>query len=259
MVAEYEQFSIARNHILSVNPSLRTAEKWGKCVCLPLDIPRFDYPDLTLWFFENCRKLELRPSMTTVDPEYISSSVDGIDLIADDTSNPILQQPHDWVKNKRDEFFTEFSHIHEHILDSFPIKKLYGMRLWSSTRNITLHREVPHFVDYPGSFRVMLFDRNPQQTLHVVPVLPDHDVTNLVKTPVPVLPETNSFAWNNLRSKHGSDHNPAHRKVLLIIENYTLDVDRYHDLMKRSLKKYEQHALFDRYDKHDYVDTSVYT
>jgi hypothetical protein len=89
----------------------------------------------------------------------------------------------------------------------------------------------------------MLYDENPEQTLGLIRSLPDSNLRLSDKFMLPRLEETNSFAWNNLRTKHGSTYNPAYRKILIIIERYNLDIDKYHNLMERSVNKFKDYLL----------------
>jgi hypothetical protein len=100
----------------------------------------------------------------------------------------------------------------------------------------------------------MLYDTNPVQTLKLAECLPDHpEDAELLKIPIPRLAETNSVVWNNLRTKHGSFFVEPFRKIILIIDRYELDVERYHELMERSVEKYNNHLMISDRNLNDFI------
>ena len=62
----------------------------------------------------------------------------------------------------------------------------------------------------------MIHDDNPSPTLHIEEFKPDTNIPEPnTKKYIPNLEDTNSFVWNNLRTRHGSDFHPGNRKILL--------------------------------------------
>ena len=136
----------------------------------------------------------------------------------------------------------------------FPFQHLEKITCWSSNKAVSWHRDHGRWTDNPSSFRIIIHDENPSQTLYVAEHRPDTKLDISNKFPIPRLDETNSFVWNNLRLQHGSEFIPGHRKILLILARYKLDQDRYHDLMERSVKKYKDNILMSNYKISDFVN-----
>ena len=83
----------------------------------------------------------------------------------------------------------------------------------------------------------MLYDENDKETLAIQEDRPGV-TSNFPRLDLVRSPDTNSFAWNNLRSRHGSTYDASKRKILLIASPGELDLDRYEDLLERSVAKY---------------------
>jgi hypothetical protein len=100
----------------------------------------------------------------------------------------------------------------------------------------------------------MLYDQNIAKTLSLSECLPDqeHDLTT--EFPIPKILDTNSFAWNNLRVKHGSFFIPNVRKIILILDWYELDVDKYNKLMQRSVEKYKNYIMHSKKNLNDFIN-----
>jgi hypothetical protein len=88
--------------------------------------------------------------------------------------------------------------------------------------------------------RIKLFDRNPQETLQLLTdPIKEHNNTYIS---LPRTEESNSYAWNNLRTKHSSTWSPTARKILFIWRDKletTQQVNQYVDLLDRSIAKYQ--------------------
>ena len=245
-------FTQKRKEQLDSTPKLQQTEQWGEYNYIPLDIPRFDYPELVDWFFEKCqptyKKIADIASANYGDGSV--SSFDAVDVLArNETDHRDI-----WTLNVQQEFLTKFSHIYERILSEFPFKSLDRIRFWSSTDNIVFHRDHTKFIDYPSSFRIMLYDTNLIPTLSLVPSLPDTPNEFAGLFPIKSIPETNSFVWNNLRTKHGSNYIPPFKKIVIILDRYDLDIDRYNDLMVRSVEKFKSHAMISNHSLESFVN-----
>lgn len=236
---EYNFFTERRRwQLTGWDSRMPEVERWGNYCYTPLDIPRIESTDLVEWFFENSKP-------TVKLKEDIANKDTGIPVFnsIDIFPSGKIDNMEYWSINNRPDFLIKFKNIQDQIMEYFPVKEITQMRMWSSNMNIMWHRDHTRFTDNPNSFRIMLHDENPEQTLGVVKALPDSYLNLNDKFLIPRLPETNSFAWNNLRTKHGSSHNPAYRKILIIIERYNLDIDKYHNLMERSVEKFKEHVL----------------
>lgn len=220
------------------DPRMPEVEQWGKYCFTPLDIPRIESDELVDWFFKNSK-----PSVKL--KEDIANKSTGVPVFnsVDIFPTGVEDNMEFWSINSRPDFLTKFKHIQDQLLEYFPVREITQMRMWSSNMNIMWHRDQTRFTDNPNSFRIMLHDENPEQTLGIVKSLPDTPLDLANKFLIPRLAETNSFAWNNLRTKHGSDYNPKYRKILIIIERYDLDIDKYHALMERSVNKFKDYLL----------------
>jgi len=245
---EKEVFSARRLEQLKYNPELITTEQWGNHCCVPLDIPRYDYPEIVSWFFDKAKPVYKLKS-DIANPEYGMTNFDSVDIFITDKI-----EDHIWSVNPQQEFLTLFPNIVERILKDFPLKSIRKLILWSSHKHVRFHRDHTKFVDYPSSFRIMLYDENPIQTLSLEECLPDQKSTMVNQFAIPRLTDTNSFVWNNLRTQHGSFFLPNFRKIILIIDWYELDVPRYHELLERSVVKYNNRIMFSDKNLNDFVN-----
>lgn len=125
--------------------------------------------------------------------------------------------------------------------------------IWSSIGTVWPHRDQGPWRDLPFSFRAMLYDENPKSTLYLAEVLPDQRIDKNKVFPLPRLLDTNTFAWNNLRTKHGSTYEHPHRKILLIFGNTQMNTKKLEDLYERSIAKYEQFTMKSTLGLNDFV------
>ena len=93
------------------------------------------------------------------------------------------------------------------------------------------------YAEHHTIFRIKLFDNNPFETLklHLSPMDKQEVETYRFKVPA----DTNSWVWNNLRTKHGSFYDPSKRKILLILSTFNIDWKKYDSLLERSVSKFE--------------------
>lgn len=245
---EKDFFTQKRKEQLNRWPELSVLEQWGKYFFVPLNIPKIENPQLVDWYFKNCKptyKLE----KDIANPFTNVSAFDSIDVI------PHNEEQHDiWSLNLKPEFMIEFKDVYDQLLEYFPFKKINRIRLWSSTSAISYHRDHTRFVDFPGAFRIMLYDENPQQTLGIMQSDPEESFNFKQRFLIPRLPDTNSYVWNNLRSKHGSTYSKEFKKILIILDRYELDVPRYEELMKKSIDKYQDYSFIDNKEIKHYIN-----
>ena len=110
------------------------------------------------------------------------------------------------------------------------------------------HRDDSYYFDTPLSFRLMIHDENPQPTLFF---LDRHN-----KKHYPDWSKTNSFVFNNLRLRHGSNYDPNYRKCIFVFWRYVLDIKKYRDLLERSISKFQDKLIVDTSPTSNYIDYS---
>lgn len=247
---EKDFFTSKRNELLKNNPELIKAEQWGKYCYVPLDIPKFDCPDIVEWFFQNNKPTTKISADIATDYTGGKPTFDAVDIMPTGDTN----QDDIWSLNVRQDFLTTFPDFYNKIIEYFPFKRIHRIRLWASKENVIYHRDHTKFLDCPGAFRIMLHDTNPISTLSLIDTLPDspNDFGTLFR--LPRINDTNCFAWNNLRTKHGSMFNTNYRKIVVILDRWDLDIDKYIDLMSRSVAKYDNYTMQSKRNLTDYVN-----
>jgi hypothetical protein len=248
------------NHISSVrteqisnffnnNPKVLDLEKkYGKYLYVPLDLPKFELPDEAYfldWWNNHCS-----------DSSNVSQSPQcwgGHGFKAFETIDLISKIGDDWETNmQQDAFKKEFPHLWQQFFDQLPCNDILRITLWSSIKNLPEHRDDSEFIDVPASFRIKLYDNNPEETLFLFdnPRRPyDVGETHML----PKLPDTNAWVWNNLRIKHGSVYNPGHKKILAVIIGAT-NPDQYDELLARSIDKYSDLCIVSKNTIENYVN-----
>jgi len=220
---------------------LEAEKRFGDCLFVPLDIPLIKDDLFVEWYWENAKIInKVRPDIAS--PHTGLNSYISVDIAEE--GSWVLSHEQTWSTNFRTDFSKLFPKLVEQFYEYFPMKKIDSYVIWSSTKSIGAHRDPTIFLDLPSSFRIMLHDENPLPTLYVEEYKAD---TNFpvpdTKKYVPKLENTNSFVWNNLRTKHGSDHTMGQRKILLIFKYFLIDWEKYYSLLDRSIVKYSDHYL----------------
>jgi hypothetical protein len=245
---EKNTFTDKRLEQLRFKPELIDVERWGEYCYIPLDIPRYDYPELVSWYFDRAKTIYKLKS-DIANPEYGMTNFDSVDVFLNNE-----QKDHIWSTNPQQDFLKLFPNLIDRIYNDFPVKSIGTLRFWSSNKAVPWHRDHTKFVDYPSSFRIMLYDQNPVPTLQLSECLPDQSHDPRTEFPVSKIADTNSFAWNNLRLKHGSFFIPNFRKIILIIDRYDLDVDKYKALLQRSVEKYKNYIMHSKKNLNDFIN-----
>lgn len=245
---ERKFFTDRRKENLEVCPDLLETEKWGNHCLVPLDIPRLVFPNLIDWFFQNSAPT-YKIAKDIANNYTGSTAFDAIDVLPTNED----EQADIWTLNIRQDFMIDFKKEYDQIMSYFPFKSISRIRFWSSTKNIMFHRDHTKFVDFPGAFRIILYDENPVQTLNLIHSLPDEPDEMSTSFSIPRLETTNSYAWNNLRTKHGSIFVPGYRKIIIILDRYDIDIDRYEDLLIRSIDRYQNDCLISSRQKNEYL------
>ena len=238
-----------QNSSHEISERLNAENKFRDCLLTPLDIPLIKDEKFVDWFFENRKKIEkLKPDVATPDAGYQNTfySVDVINEKYDLDASV-------WSMNLVPEFNSLFPNLYDQFMEYFPFKSIEKYSFWCSDEAVGPHRDNQCFLDLPASFRVMIHDENPQSTLYVEEYAADS------KTPVPnkfkYLPrmeDTNSYAWSNLRLKHGSNFNVGSSKIIVLFHHYTFDWNKYNNLLDRSIAKYPDHVLTSNLQPEDF-------
>jgi hypothetical protein len=139
------------------------------------------------------------------------------------------------------------------IEELLPFEIIWSVKFMRSTDMVGIHQEGPMTTTmHPREFRIMLFDENPIPTFYLTPIKnritadQSIDIQEAKRTGQKLYmsppKENNSFVFNNETCYHGSDYNPAYSKVIISFRGY-LDLDRYDELMSRSIKKFENQII----------------
>lgn len=221
--------------------------KYGQYCYMPLDVPIITESRLIDWFFDHCKKIvKLKPDVA--DTEYGYSLFNSVNVCLDNryqVNNPV------WSDNQYPNFQNEFPHFYQQMMDLLPLAQIPRFSFWNSTRPIAPHRDHTCMLDMPQSFRIMIYDENPVDTLYL---WEDSDCGGGPKKYVQRLPHTNSYVWNNLRVEHGSDYQPGYRKILLLINNFIPKYQQYGDCIERSAATYSDALLHSTAQLHNFVD-----
>lgn len=233
---------------------LRLEQQYGNYCLVPLDLPKVNISEeFKEWFFEEAKPAtKLKPDVAT--RHYNVSSFLSVD-VSSDTKTPANTklQTSIWSKNYYDHFDKMWPEVYEQLRDILPLTKL-RFSMWSSTENITPHRDEVFFCDIPGEFR-LLVDSNPEPNLFVSEVLPDNTIKEKIQTAaVPTNLETNMFLWNNLRCKHHSTFHNNYKKIIFIFgSQQAIDWKKYETILERSVDKYKDRCMISKNDISDFV------
>jgi hypothetical protein len=231
-------------------------QAYGKYLFVPYDIPRININDIDkfIFYFNNNAKHASKTQSDLSSGTFVATNrtYKTIDSISPDWT-PV------WSLNSMEQTYTEFPEIFEQVHDYMPWVggKNFRWNMWSSSSHVPAHRDHTSMIDAPLAMRVKLFDNNIAETLHLL-TDPIKEHTNKYIT-IPRLSESNSFAWNNLRTKHRSIKSPGRMKVLLIWRDRLItsqQVNQYVDLLDRSIAKYKDtpHLWVDDNSATDYLD-----
>jgi hypothetical protein len=233
-------------------PLLLELEKaYGQYLFVPYDIPKilpYDIEKFVEYFYSNSQRIGKRMADLSGPIQESSPYVS----ISSTTKN---WDGRSFDVKPYEDIYNDFPEIFEQIHDLLPWvgDKDFKWTMWSTDNNVPLHRDIGVMVDAPISARIKLFDTNPFETLtmHLDPI--DKDDSFKKVWPLPIPDETNSFAWNNLRTKHKSIFVPSkdkkkYRKILFIWRgalNSKQQVNQYIDLLDRSIAKYQKETITD--------------
>lgn len=249
-------FEAQRNFMHGSSVYTELEEAYGKYLFVPYDIPRIKINDIDKFvlFFNNNAKHASKTQSDLISGTFPASNrtYRSIDSVTPGWIGI-------WSLNPIEQTYIEFPEIFEQVHDYMPWvgAKNFRWNMWSSASHVPPHRDNTSMVDAPLAMRVKLFDNNDAETLHLV-ADPIKEHTN-IHTNIPKLIETNSFAWNNLRTKHRSFKSIDRMKILLIWRDRLLtdkQVNDYVDLLDRSISKYKDtpHLWIDNNSASDYLN-----
>jgi hypothetical protein len=241
-------FTDQRTKLLLNEPELAITETLGRYCFVPLDIPKIENPNFAEWFFNRSVRI------TKIGPDiagYSSGSLfDAVDIFPQGND---FNYDKVWTINPQNEFLTLFPDLYDQILEYIPYSNIWRIRFFSSHAEVPFHRDHSKFIDFPGAFRIIMHDENPMSSLKLIDC-PFKEQIQGRPFVIPRLKETNSFAWNNLRTKHGSNFNTKYRKIIAILDYGKIDVKKYMDLMNRSISKYQKYTMMSNNNTEDYLD-----
>jgi hypothetical protein len=261
MVEKNKFTDIRKNQILKLKNQTKILDfekKFGQYLFLPLDIPKIEIKDIEFfkhWWNENS-EISNRHSHG-IDGEFN----EGYKTYANFKTVSLAVQEKKIIRNinYKEKIFELFPEIREQIFEFFPIDKIEFSVIWQSVRHVSPHRDHFGFLDLPLSFRSMLYDENPNSTLYYKESLPGKILEyNEPVSFIPRLNTTNSWAWNNLRVKHGSNYNPNYKKFILLIEGLEhINWSRYDRLIEKSIGAFSEHLSVSNQKIEDFVNLEV--
>lgn len=223
-------------------------KKYGKYLYVPLALPIFELPDKDRFFAWWNEKMQITKKLDD------DAAMKGYGITPFETVDIVNEIGNQWWEsnNQKDSFIKEFPTLWQQFNDHLPLQKILRLTFWSSRHAIQEHRDSAEYVDMPVSFRIMLYDDNPEETLYVF----DNPLKPFESEPAEMLkraPGTNSFVWNNLRCKHGSVYNQGHKKVLAFAVGI-MDFEKYEELMERSVNTYKDYCITSKYSFENYLN-----
>lgn len=218
---------------LTRNPRFRELEEaYGRYLYLPLDVPRIDLgPDFPAWFQASAKRIK-KINADVAGGTGVPSMFRSVDFRSDETA-PTSEI---WQLNVREDIIDVFPTLKEQVMDLLPFARFPAFSIWSSIAGIAPHRDHSPCMDFPSSWRTMLYDTNPEPTLFCVDAPCGKPIGNPFHVRPPVT--TNTFVWNNMRVKHFSRASGRYTKMLLIYGRPRLDVARLVPLFDRSISKF---------------------
>jgi hypothetical protein len=152
------------------------------------------------------------------------------------------------------EIYEKFPEIFEQVNEYLPFIDIdtFSWTMWSTNREVVAHRDYGNDfgsqLDAPVNIRIKLFDSNPEETLFLSHFSTDEKPKQNIIVPG----DTNTFAWNNLRLKHGSSYSDQHKKILMIVSQSNLsrmlvgkNLNRFTDLLDKSIHRYHNYLFVD--------------
>ena len=229
---------------------------YGKYLYVPLAVPIIvpnDLDKFVEYFFKHAISIAkvvedtLSPKVAASDQPYVA-----IDSVSPGWDLSVF------AKNHFAPIYTDFPEIFDQIHSHLPFvgERDFRWSMWSSGLNVPLHRDYTSMIDFPSAVRIKLFDNNPFETLSVE-VHPTTKKSDR-KFFLPIPKDTNTFAWNNLRTKHKSGFltGKGLRKILFLWRDELktpLQINQYIDVIEKSITAYVEETMIDTNDVSDYI------
>lgn len=244
IVETKENLTELRAHEFNMLPDVKNIyteleQTYGKYLFVPYDLPKIQVTDLQKFvdfFFRNGKHAGKQiQDLSSGTFEATKSTYLSIDSSVD-AWTPV------WTRNIVESIYTEFPELFEQIHDLMPWvgDKNFRWNMWSSSNRVPPHRDHTSMIDMPLAMRIKLFDSNTKETLSLLTdPIKKHDNTYVT---LPRVEGSNSYAWNNLRTKHSSTWRPTARKILFIWRDRLTNasqINQYVDLLDRSIAKHQ--------------------
>ena len=247
-------------NFMNGNDAYTDLEKtYGKYLFVPFDIPKilpYDLEKFKSWYYSNA----LHASKQVED--FSSGTLGATDKTYQTVDSTSPKWTPVWSLNSQETIYTLFPELFEQIHDHMPWvgENDFRWNMWSSANKVPAHRDHSSCVDAPLAMRIKLFDSNPFETLRLK-IDPIKQNDNAYHT-IPDLRnlDTNSFGWNNLRTKHSSSfYGNNYRKILFIwrdVLKTEKQVQQFSDMLERSISKFNdsKYLLIDEYSVDDYIN-----
>jgi hypothetical protein len=216
--------------------------KFGKYLFIPLDVPSVDLGQpFADWYAEHSKPV--RKVMRDVAGDVYEGGTPTFRSI-DVGEAPRMTI---WERNVRDDVVTTFPQLQQ-VIDALPYDSPPPYSLWSSQHRVLPHRDQGCWFDFPCSF-----DNNTVPTLSIREVPATMEGRYRLK-PLPRVRETHTFAWNNLRTTHQSFHVPGYLKILMIVMPAPMNLEKYNDLLERSVHKYLDRAIISSSKQSEFIE-----
>jgi hypothetical protein len=231
----------AENFFLYKNSQeiINLEKKYGKFCFVPLDIPVISDNTIVDNYFEIAKQV------TKIKKDVASNIIGSSNFLSLDYSKNLDKTKyHVWTRTSSESNNLKLKNLLDQLYAYLPFTYIENFSLWSSLSNVNLHRDRAIFFDIPNSFRINLYDSNIQPTLFLEE-FPSNKLDSVEKDRffIPKFEYTNTFIWNNYRTKHGSFFTPPGRKILLIVGQVIIDWKKYDILLERSISKYKNNLM----------------
>lgn len=224
-------------------------KEYGQYTFVPFHIPKIVPQNLEefLEFYKENSKVSVRQTKGDVSGYGQSPQFFTLDTEHKDKSY--------WSTNYSQDFKIKFKEIFEQIYEYLPGDPTGAhFKFWSSFKTIGSHRDESPMVDLPLGIRIKIYDNNEVETLYNIVSPVDKTSDKIYRLPIP--DNTNSFAWNNLRVRHGSTYSPGNQKILILANFTNYNWKKYRDLLEKSISMYNDYCVKDnKFTINDYVNT----
>lgn len=232
----------------------RLSEKYKGIAALPLALPKFE-PDSWTTFWQIWNEEKAKVWRNHIDRGAVGNSKPSLDHTQWDGMSiyelPELYKEGAWGSKICQPMIDTNPRLISNLLEQLPFAKIRSVRFWSAHTTIPLHYDgnMPASLDgkmrFPTEIRIMLDDKNPEETFWLASASEFKPHTNVPKNQrlyVQLPNDTNAFAWNNESFLHAADFDPRFRKILAVVKGW-VDLRRLEELLDRSIEKYPNYIL----------------